>query len=85
MDFIHIKQNVYELVRKAKTPKPYVTMSSVLPLKHQANPQRLAEVNKQIIATCDETDATLIDNDAKFTFRNGAVDASAFQKDGLYR
>ena len=85
MDVSHIKGNVYEQVRKAKTPKPSVTVSSVLPLKHKADPQRLAEVNNQIRATCDETDVTFVDNDANFTFRNDAADASAFQKDRLYR
>ena len=59
-------------------------MSSVLPSKRRADPQRVAEVNDQIIATLDEIYVTFVDNDANFTFRNGAVDSASFQKDGLH-
>ena len=33
---------------------------------------------------CNEADVTFVDNDANFTFRNGAVDDAAFQRDGLH-
>ena len=83
-DVNDITENVCELMRRAKTMTPSVTVSSVLPSKRKADPQRLAEVNNQIRLTCNETDVTFVDNDANFPFRNGAVDIAAFQKDGLH-
>ncbi|KAK2140202.1 hypothetical protein NP493_5758g00001 [Ridgeia piscesae] len=34
--------------------------------------------------TCNEVDVKFVDNDANFTFRNGAADDAAFQRDGLH-
>ncbi|KAK2149558.1 hypothetical protein NP493_2882g00005 [Ridgeia piscesae] len=33
---------------------------------------------------CNEVDVKFVDNDANFTFRNGAADDAAFQRDGLH-
>lgn len=84
MNVADIKENIAQLLRKAKTVTPTVTVSSVLPSKHLANPERCADVNSQVRTTCNEIDVTFVDNDANFTFRNGAADVAAFQRDGLH-
>ena len=63
---------------------PTITVSSVLPSKRRANPDRRAEVNMKVKEACNEVDVKFIDNDANFTFRNGAADNAAFQRDGLH-
>ena len=80
----HIKENIAQLLRKAKTVTPTITVSSVLPSKRRANPDRRAEVNMKVKEACNEVDVKFIDNDANFTFRNGAADDAAFQRDGLH-
>ena len=59
-------------------------LCSVLPSKRRANPDRRAEVNMKVKEACNEVDVKFIDNDANFTFRNGAADDAAFQRDGLH-
>ena len=80
----NIKENIAQLLRKAKTVTPTITVSSVLPSKRPANPDRRAEVNMKVKEACNEVDVKFIDNDANFTFRNGAADDAAFQRDGLH-
>jgi lysophospholipase L1-like esterase len=80
----NIKENVAQLLRKAKTLTPTITVSSVLPSKRRANPDRRADVNMKMKETCNEVDVKFVDNDANFTFRNGAADDAAFQRDGLH-
>ncbi|KAK2183178.1 hypothetical protein NP493_321g03022 [Ridgeia piscesae] len=57
---------------------------SVLPSKRRANPDRRADVNMKVKEACNEVDVKFVDNDANFTFRNGAADDAAFQRDGLH-
>ena len=59
-------------------------MSSVLPSKRRANPDRRADVNMKLKEACNDLDVQFVDNDANFTFRNGAADVAAFQRDGLH-
>ena len=80
----NIKENIAQLLRKAKTVPPTITVSSVLPSKRRPNPDRRAEVNMKVKEACNEVDVKFIDNDANFTFRNGAADDAAFQRDGLH-
>ena len=80
----NIKENIAQLLRRAKTLTPTITMSSVLPSKRRANPDRRADVNMKVKKACNEVDVKFVDNDANFTFRNGAADDAAFQRDGLH-
>ncbi|KAK2149609.1 hypothetical protein NP493_1130g00047 [Ridgeia piscesae] len=80
----NIKENIAQLLRKAKTLTPTITVSSVLPSKRRANPDRRADVNMKMKEACNEVDVKFVDNDANFTFRNGAADDAAFQRDGLH-
>ena len=80
----NIKENIAQLLRKAKTLTPTITVSSVLPSKRRANPDRRADVNMKMKEACNEVDVKFVDNDANFTFRNGAADDTAFQRDGLH-
>ncbi|KAK2171755.1 hypothetical protein NP493_1029g02017 [Ridgeia piscesae] len=78
----NIKENIAQLLRKAKTLTPTISVSSVLPSKHRANPDRRADVNVKMKEACNEVDVKFVDNDANFTFWNGAADDAAFQRDG---
>ena len=40
--------------------------------------------NFEVKEACSEVDVTFVDNDANFTFRNGAADDAAFHRDGLH-
>ena len=80
----NIKENIAQLLRKAKTLTTTITVSSVLPSKRRANPDRRADVNMKMKEACNEIDVKFVDNDANFTFRNGAADDAAFQRDGLH-
>ena len=80
----NIKENIAQILRKAKTLTPTITVSSVLPSKRPANPDRRADVNMKMKEACNEVDVKFVDNDANFTFRNGAADDAAFQRDGLH-
>ncbi|KAK2186520.1 hypothetical protein NP493_197g01046 [Ridgeia piscesae] len=80
----NIKENIAQLLRKAKTLTPTITVSSVLSSKRRANPDRRADVNMKMKEACKEVDVKFVDNDANFTFRNGAADDAAFQRDGLH-
>ena len=80
----NIKENIAQLLRKAKTLTPTIPVSSVLPSKRRANPDRRADVNMKMKEACNEVDVKFVDNDANFTFRNGAADDAAFQRDGLH-
>ena len=80
----NIKENIAQLLRKAKTLTPTITVSSVLPSKSRANPDRRADVNMKMKEACNEVDVKFVDNDTNFTFRNEAADDAAFQRDGLH-
>ena len=80
----NIKENIAQLLRMAKTLTPTITVSSVLPSKHRANQDQRADVNMKMKEACNDVDVKFVDNDANFTFRNGAADDAAFQGDGLH-
>ena len=61
-----------------------VKMSSILPSKNAPNSERLSDLNTKVRSTCVDHDVLFIDNDVNFTFRNGAVDDAAFQRDGIH-
>ena len=64
----NIKENIAQIPRKAKTLTPTITVSSVLPSKRRANPDRRADVNMKMKEACNELDVKFVDNDANFTF-----------------
>ena len=80
----NIKENIAQLLRKAKTFTPTITVNTVLPSKRRANPDRRADVNMKMKEACKEVDVILVDNDANFTFRKGAADDAAYQRDGMH-
>ncbi|KAK2176841.1 hypothetical protein NP493_636g03044 [Ridgeia piscesae] len=67
-DVSNIKENIAQLLRKANTLTPTITVSSVLPSKRRANSDRRADVNIKIKEACNEVDVKFVDNDANFTF-----------------
>ena len=67
-DVSNIKENIAQLLRKANTLTPTITVSSVLSSKRRANPDRRADVNIKIKEACNEVDVKFVDNDANFTF-----------------
>ena len=59
-------------------------MSSLLSSKNTPNSERLSHLNTKVTSTCVDHDVLFVDNDVNFTFRNGAVDDAAFQRDGIH-
>ena len=49
-----------------------------------ANSERLSDLNTKVRSTCFDNGVVFFDNDVNFTFRNGAVDDAAFQRDGTH-
>ena len=69
----------------AKSVAPSVKLSSVITTTRRTTDiQRRNTLNDQLRANCEENNATFVDNDNNFTFRNGAVDNAAFANDGLH-
>ena len=59
-------------------------LSRVIPTTRRTTDiQRRNTLNDQLRATCEENNATFVDND-NFTFLSGAVDNAAFANDGLH-
>ena len=79
-----IKENMELIVQKAKSVTPSITLSSVLPCSKGENAEQLAEVNSAIKQVCDDMNVIFVDHESNLTFRNGDVDTSAFQADGIY-
>ena len=57
----NIKENIAQLLRKAKTLTPTIPVSSVLPSKRRANPDRRADVNMKMKEACNEVDVKFVD------------------------
>ena len=74
------------LLRKAQAVTSEITVSSVLPVNKGDGVYlgRLIEVNDQLKSTCDEMDVKFVDNDMNFTFRNGTVDFTTLNRDGIH-
>ena len=79
-----INDEVGKLLQKAKSVTQCVKISSILPSKITANSERLSDLNTKVRSTCVDNDVVFVDNDVNFTFRNGAVDDAAFQRDGIH-
>ena len=80
-----VSNEVSRLLRTAKSVAPSVKLSRVIPTTRRTTDiQRRNTLNDQLRATCEENNATFVDNDNNFTFRNGAVDNAAFANDGLH-
>ena len=78
-----INDEVEKLLQKAKSVTQCVKISSILPSKNTANSERLSDLNTKVRSTCVDRDVVFVDNDVNFTFRNGAVDDAAFERDGI--
>ena len=79
-----INDEVEKLLQKAKSVTQCVKISSILPSNNTANTERLSDLNTKVRSTCVDHDVVFVDNDVNFTFRNGAVDDAAFQRDGIH-
>ena len=79
-----INDEVEKLLQKAKSVTQCVKVSSILPSKNTPNSERLSDPNTKVRSTCVDHDVLFVDNDVNFTFRNGAVDDAAFQRDGIH-
>ena len=79
-----INDEVGKLLQKAKSVTQCVKISSILPSKITANSERLSDLNTKVRSTCVDNDVVFVNNDVNFTFRNGAVDDAAFQRDGIH-
>ena len=79
-----INDEVKKVLQKAKSVTQCVKMSSIIPSKNTPNSERLSDLNTKVRSTCVDHDVLFVDNDVKFTFRNGAVDYAAFQRDGIH-
>ena len=79
-----INDKVEKLLQKAKSVTQCVKMSIIIPSKNTANSERLSDLNPKVRSTCVDNDVVFVDNDVNFTFRNGAVDDAAFQRDGIH-
>ena len=77
------KERTQLLNSRATTVAEVVTVGSVLPWRDH-DPQRLAQVNGVIRDTCSEMSVKFVNHDANFTFRDGTVDAAAYNNDGLH-
>ena len=82
----NIQVDFKALLRKAQAVTSKITVSSVLPVikGNAVNLGGLIEVNDQLKSTCDEMDVKFVDNDTNFTFRNGTVDFTTLNKDGIH-
>ena len=67
-----ISNEVSRLLRTAQSVAPSVRLSSVIPTTRRTDVQRRNTLNDQLRTTCEENNATFVDNDNNFTFRNGA-------------
>ena len=79
-----INDEVEKLLQKAKSVTQCGKMSSLLSSKNTPNSERLSHLNMKVTSTCVDHDVLFVDNDVNFTFRNGAVDDAAFQRDGVH-
>ena len=77
------KERSQLLITKAKTVAEAVTVGSMLPWRDH-DPDTLAQVNGVIRDMCSEMRVTYVDHDANFTFRDGTLDAAAYNNDGLH-
>ena len=68
------------LLRKAQAVTSEITVISVLPV----NKGNGVYLNDQLKSTCDEMDVKFVDNDTNFTFRNGTVDFTTLDRDGIH-
>ena len=83
-DADQINDDVDKLLQRAKSVTQCVKMSSILPSKNATNSERLSNLNAKVRSTCVDHDVVFVDNDVNFTFRNGAIDDAAFQRDGIH-
>ena len=82
----NIQVDFKALLRKAQAVTSEITVSSVLPVNKGDGVYlgRLIEVNDQLKSTCNEMDVKFVDNDTNFTFRNGTVDFTTLNRDGIH-
>ena len=79
-----INDGFCRLIDTAKAAANTVYVGSVLPTSNNKNNERREKVNEMIRETCEEKNATFVNNDLHFTYRDGSCDEAAFVKDGIH-
>ena len=80
-----INDGFSRLIDNAKAAANTVYVCSVLPSADSKNNERREKkVNEMIRTTCEEKNATFLNNDLSFTYRDGSCDEAAFVKDGIH-
>ena len=79
-----INDGFCQLIDTAKAAANTVYVCSVLPTSNNKNNERREKVNEMIRETCEEKNATFVNNDLNFTYRDGSCDEAAFVKDGIH-
>ena len=79
-----INDGFCRLIDTAKAAANTVYVRSVLPTIDNKNNERREKANEMIRATCEEKNATFVNNDLNFTYRDGSCDEATFVKDGIY-
>ena len=79
-----INDGFCRLIDTAKAAANTVYVRSVLPTIDNKNNERREKANEMIRATCEEKNATFVNNDLNFTYRDGSCDEATFVKDGIH-
>ena len=79
-----INDGICRLIDTARAAANTVYVCSVLPTTDNKYNERREKVNEMIRETCEEKNATFVNNDLDFTCRDGFCDEAAFVKDGIH-
>ena len=79
-----INDGFCRLIDTAKAAASTVYVCSVLPTTDNKYNDRREKVNEIIRETCEEKNATFVNNDLNFTYRDGSCDEATFVKDGIH-
>ena len=79
-----INDGFCRLIDTVKAAANTVYVCSILPTSNNKNNERREKVNEMIRETCEEKNATFVNNDLNFTYRDGSCDEAAFVKDGIH-
>ena len=79
-----INDGFCRLIDTARAAANTVYVCSVLPTTDNKNNERREKVNETIRETCEEKNATFVNNDLNVTYRDGSCDEADFVKDGIH-
>ena len=79
-----INDGFCRLIDTARAAANTVYVCIVLPTTDNKYNERREKGNEMIRETCEEKNATFVNNDLNFKYRDGFYDEAAFVKDGIY-